>query len=435
MYYDYGGAGVNRRLKVIANSLAECLNFILLAAIETVLLLNLMKLWPQMWRIMIPMLAPVFFYFLREKCRNILLFFAGHLLPVILVAATLGDTVYERVLLTIGVVILAVMSIRRQLSGREDKGVEAVSVIAAAGLFLGLYLLDYGAGEGAACVYLLQMLFGYLAGYFIYTYIIGFLDYIDVNNRTAEHIPEKRAFSVSFGMMVAFTTVSLLITFFMTNRELIEKVGSGIRELIVRIIRFLASFLPEYQLEAEEVQRTTSVTGEKVTLPPGETSWFVQILDVILTVIALGIIVIAVGKLMLTFYRMIKNASWGSMYKKEKKKEEEDKIESIFRTERQKRKSEKAINLFTPKTCSQQIRKLYQKTIWQKYRVLKEEKTAKLIKEGTPRECCNQLFAEQKEQAQMLATLYEKARYAKEECTKEEVRQMKNCADLLLGRR
>ena len=60
---------MNRRLEVIANGLAECLNFILLAAIETVLLLNFMKLWPQMWRIMIPMLAPVFFYFLRENAE------------------------------------------------------------------------------------------------------------------------------------------------------------------------------------------------------------------------------------------------------------------------------------------------------------------------------------------------------------------------------
>ena len=426
---------MNRRLEVIANGLAECLNFILLAAIETVLLLNFMKLWPQMWRIMIPMLAPVFFYFLCEKCRNVLLFFAGHLLPVILVAAMLGDTVYERTLLAIGVVILAGMSIRRQLSGSEDKGTEAAPVIAAAGLFLGLYLLDYGAGEGTASEYLLQMLFGYLAGYFVYAYITGFLNYIDVNNRTAEHIPEKRAFGVSFGMMAVFTFVSLLLTFLMTNRELIEKTGRAIRELMMRIIRFLTYFLPEYEPGAVEVQRTTQISGEKVMLPAGETSWIVQILDVILTLFALGIIVLFVGNLVLTLYRMIKNASWGSSIREKKGKEEEDKIESIFLSERQKRKAEKKPGLFAAKNYNEQIRRLYYKTIWKKYQVLKEEKTAKLIKESTPRECCNQLFAEHKEAAYLFVTLYEKARYTKQECTKEEVRQMKNCAELLLGKR
>ena len=426
---------MNRRLEVIANGLAECLNFILLAAIETVLLLNFMKLWPQMWRIMVPMLAAVFFYFLREKCRNVLLFFAGHLLPVILVAAMLGDTVYERTLLAIGVVILAGMSIRRQLSGSEDKGTEAVPVIAAAGLFLGLYLLDYGAGEGAASVYLLQMLFGYLAGYFVYAYITGFLNYIDVNNRTAEHIPEKRAFGVSFGMMAVFTFVSLLFTFLMTNRELIEKTGRAIRELMMRIIRFLTSFLPEYEPGAVEVQRTTQISGEKIVLPAGETSWIVQIMDVILTLFALGIIILFVGNLILTLYRMIKNASWGSSIREKKEKEEEDKIESIFLSERQKRKTEKKSGLFAVKNYNEQIRRLYYKTIWKKYQVLKEEKTAKLIKESTPRECCNQLFAEHKEAARLFVALYEKARYAKQECTKEEVRQMKNCAELLLGKR
>ena len=47
----------------------------------------------------------------------------------------------------------------------------------------------------------------------------------------------------------------------------------------------------------------------------------------------------------------------------------------------------------------------------------------------------DQLFAEHKEAARLFVTLYEKARYGKPECTKEEVRQMKNCAELLLGKR
>ena len=118
-----------------------------------------------------------------------------------------------------------------------------------------------------------------------------------------------------------------------------------------------------------------------------------------------------------------------------KGKEEEDKIESIFISERQKRKAEKKPGLFAAKNNNEQIRRLYYKTIWKKYQVLKEEKTAKLIKESTPRECCNQLFAEHKEAAYLFVTLYEKARYTKQECTKEEVRQMKNCAELLLGKR
>lgn len=425
---------MNRKLEIIANSLAECLNYMLLAAVEVVLFLNFMKLWPGLFRIMLLMLLPVFFYFLREFCQSVLLFFAGHMLPIILVATSFGSNIYEQILLTIGVGIFAAMSIRRQLSGSEDKGMEAVPVIAASGLFMGLYLVDYGAGDGGASNYLVRLLFFYLAGYFLYAYAAGFLNYIDVNNRTAEHIPEKRAFGVSFGMMTAFTTGSLLLTFLMTNQELIEKVGQTIRELIVRFIRFLSSFLPKYQPEKVEVQRTTQIWGEKVTLPPGETSVFVQILDVILTVFALVVVVLFAGSLMMNLYRMIKRASWGRK-NTEEKKEEEDKIESIFTLERKKKKREKISGFFTPKTYSQQIRRLYCKTIWQKYKVLREEKTAKLIKESTPRECCIRLFADKEEQAILFVNLYEKARYAKEQCTMQEVLQMKSYANILLGKR
>lgn len=426
---------MNQRLAIISNVLAECLNYILLAAVEAVMFLNLIKIWPQMWRIMVLMIVPVFFYFLREKCRNVFFFFAGHILPVILVAAISGSNVYERVMFVIGVGILAVVSIRRQLSGSEDKGTEAVPVIAAAGLFLGLYLMDYGAGEGAASGYLIGLLFVYLAGYFLYAYVTGFLNYIDVNNRTAEHIPEKRAFGVSFGMMTVFTVVSLVFTFLMTNQELIESIGRNIRELIVRIIRFLTSFLPEYQPGEVEMQRTTQVSGEKMTLLPGETSWLVQILDVILTVFALAIIVLFVGSLVMTLYNMIKNASWGSRGSQKEREEEADCIESLLIMEHRKRKKERTQGIFAPKTYNQQIRRVYYKTIWQKYKVLKEEKTAKLIKESTPRECCLQLFEEQKEQALLFANLYEKARYAGEACTRQEVSLMKDCADKLLRKR
>lgn len=426
---------MNRRLAIVSNVLAECLNYILFAAVETVLFINLIKMWPQLWRILLLMIIPVIFYFLREKCSNILFFFAGHILPVIAVMITYGSDAYERGVFAGGIGILAAISIRRQLSGSEEKGTEAVPVIAAAGLFLGLYLLDYGAGEGKSSGYLIGLLFVYLAGYFLYAYIIGFLNYIDVNNRTAEHIPKKRAFFVSFGMMSAFTLGSLLLTFLMTNQELIEQVGRGIREVIVSIIRFLTSFLPEYQPGEVTVQRTTQIQGEKVTLPPGETSWFVQVLDVILTVFALSLVVLFIGSLLMTLYRMIKNASWGSAVAQEAKEDTEDRVESLFIKERRKKKREKPKGFFAPKTYNQQIRRIYYKTIWQKYRVLKEEKTAKLIKESTPRECCEQLFAEQKEQALLFANLYEKARYATGECSKQEVLQMKTCAEILLGRR
>ena len=426
---------MSRKIEIVGNVLAEGLNYLLLAMIEIILFLSFLKHWPQMWRIALLLVVPLFYYVLREVCANVVLFMAAHIIPVILVAGWFGSRTYERVIFAISIVFFAVLSIRKQLSGSTDKGIEAAPLPAGVGTFVVLYLLNDIVGEGEAAEFLIIWLVIYLAGYLMYAYFIRFLSYIDINQRTAENIPAARAFKTSFGLAAAFTGGSLLFVYLITNREVIEAVSSGIRSIIVTIIRFLASFLPEREPLEITIQQTPQVVGEKVTLPPAETSLLAQIMDVILTLFAFGIIGFFLISIVMGLIRLIKNASWGgSRTAQTQEAVRKDKVESLFAVDRKKKKAEKEFSLFKPKTSNQQIRLLYQKTLWQKYKVLKEEKTAKLILESTPRECCLSLFEHRKEEALKFALLYEKARYGGEICNSSEVKLMKQYAQALLGK-
>ena len=155
-----------------------------------------------------------------------------------------------------------------------------------------------------------------------------------------------------------------MFVYLITNREVIEAVSSGIRSIIVTIIRFLASFLPEREPLEITIQQTPQVVGEKVTLPPAETSLLAQIMDVILTLFAFGIIGFFLISALMGLIRLIKNASWGgSRTTQTQEAVRKDKVESLFAVDRKKKKAEKEFSLFKPKTSNQQIRLLYQKTL------------------------------------------------------------------------
>lgn len=426
---------MSRKIEIVGNMLAEGLNYLLLAVIETILFLSFLKQWPQMWKIAVLLIIPLFYYALRELCANVALFMAGHILPVILVAGWFGEGGYESVIFAISIGLCAVMSVRKQLSGSADKGMEAAPLPAVVGSFMVMYLVDDIIGEGKAAELLMVLLIVYLAGYLMYSYFTRFLSYIDINQRTAENVPAAKAFKTSFGLAAAFTVGSLLFIYLITNREVIEAVSSGIRNIIVAIIRFLASFLPEIGPLEVSIQETPQVVGEKVTLPPAETSLFAKIMDVILTLVAFAVIGFFIFTTVMGLIRLIKNASWGTT-RKEKADAitRKDKVESLFTADRKNMKTERELSFFKPKTYDRQIRMLYRKTLWQKYKVLKEEKTAKLILESTPRECCVALFEHKKEDAFQFAILYEKARYGKEACDSSEVKLMKQYAQALLGK-
>ena len=77
---------MSRKIEIVGNVLAEGLNYLLLAMIEIILFLSFLKHWPQMWRIALLLVVPLFYYVLREVCANVVLFMAAHIIPVILVA-------------------------------------------------------------------------------------------------------------------------------------------------------------------------------------------------------------------------------------------------------------------------------------------------------------------------------------------------------------
>lgn len=424
---------MSRIIRTINYILAECLNYFFVATIIAVYYMIAFKEWPSIWKLVLFAFFPIWLYFLREKCREAVLFFAGHISPIpIMVGFYNGDSI-QKFFITVLLGIFAGISIKKRFTGHK-MGITAAYLPAVIGAFFVLYLADAIVGEGKSFAYLINATFLYCAGYFFYTYFAGYEKYVDINNRTTENIPEVRAFQVSFSMAGTFTGIILLFVYLLTDRETIDALVVAFRDFLLNLIRSLVSYIKPTPITPEAM---TDLIKE-VPILPGEMprdsllgkiflAIATAVITVIISVVAIMIIIGLVKAVREAF--SIRKTKSGKYFLQE---QENDKVEFLFkRSERKSEKRDETESGFD-NNYSRQIRKIYEKTLWQKYKVLKEEKTGKLLKEATARECCLQIFSEQKETALRFVQLYEKARYAKGQCERIHVKEMKKCADILM---
>lgn len=425
---------MSHRVEVISNVLAELLNYILAAAIEIVLFKDFIEQWPGMGRIAALAIVPVFYYMLREFCQNPLLFFALHIIPGAGIIGWWGRSSYEKAVMGGTAVLFALFSIGRHLR-KEKKRAQAVTPLAAAGGFCLLYLADSVQGFGKSGDCLIQMLILYLIGYFLQFYLVNFLRYMDMNSRTMENIPQNRAFYTSFGLAAGFTGMLAVLFYGGTHRQQIDAAGAKLGKLMAGFIAFLLSFLPKGgEKEMEFGWQVES--GERMELPEAqEASFLAQILDVLLFFIAAAVAVVLIIGMIAALLRLIKEAFWGRQKEREiNAGGKADKVESLLGSGKRKGNRTGKKEFFWTKTPEQEIRRVYYKTLYQKCRILKEERTLKLLRRGSAKECCLKLFPERQKEAMLFAELYEKARYGNGLCGHRDVKLMKQYANGLTGR-
>lgn len=425
---------MNRRMEITGNVLSELLNYMAAAAAAAVLFQDFMNQWPGMGRIAALAVIPVFYYVLREFCQNPFLFFVLHILPVAGVIAWWGRNPYEKAVMGGIAVLFALLSIGRRLS-REKKSAEAAAPFAVIGVFCLLYFVDSVQGFGKSGDLLIQMLTVYLIGYFLQLYFINFLRYMDMSRKTMDNIPEGRAFGISFGLAAGFTGAVAVLFYGGTHRQQIDEIGARLGRAIAGFLGFLFSLLPEGK-EEEAVPGWQIEKAGGVALPEAqEASFLARILDVLLFVIAMAVTLALVIGGAIVFYRLIREAFLKRQTgQKADTGGEKDKVESLLGSRKKEKRAERK-GLFHARTPQEEIRRIYYKTMYRRYRALREEKTRKLIKTGSARECCLAIFPEGEEEAEAFVRMYEKARYANDTCTSRELKQMKRCSAVLTGRR
>lgn len=423
---------MSRRMEIVGNILAEILNYTLAAALQILIFLDFIQQWPGFLRIVLLLFIPVFYYLVRELCKSRILFFLLHLLPPLGVISLWGRTSYEKAVFAVIVIVFALISIGRRLTEKEN-GMEAAAPPGAAGFFFFLYLVDNWQSAGKSSSYIMLLMIWYVLGYFLFFYFRRFSGYIDVNNRTTEHIPVKRAFYSSLGLMTGFLGISAAVICVGIGKQLPYRMIAGIKRILIIVITFLFSLIPKGEAQSEiwsggpEKPEAVSPVYE-----PAEPSVLTWILNVLVYILGIAAIIALLAVVVISFIRLVEKAFQRKCRVYRETGEEEDKVESLLRTERRKKKGDEGMGFFMWGTPSYAVRRQYLRVISRKYKERKHEKTEKQPAGKTARECCEALFPEKEKEAGNFAELYEKARYSDALCDKEDVKQMKYLAGELL---
>ena len=230
-----------------------------------------------------------------------------------------------------------------------------------------------------------------------------------------ERLPVKRLGKINSRMMClqsGLIALAMFVTPFLGIDQLIRQAGNALRTLVSFLLGFLSSGGQEetVQQAAEEMQ---DMMLPEAYEPSALLAFIYKILDIISWLIAIGLVFL--------FLRLIIKKIYG-MYQQFNLHIEEngDKVERLIAApsaeNKKKLNRQRKENLFWDRSPSGRIRKIYKKRVIQE---LKHPPESYM----TPWEIENEIgMADEKKE--IFHACYEKARYGKEECTKEDVQVM-----------
>lgn len=427
---------MNRKIELLKNITAEILNYLVVSSCAYVILVDFAKVKPVLWQMAALVMVPLFFYGLREWCDKLWLFMVLHGLPLlVLLFLYQGNDIYKVVFIAV-VIFYTCLSISRRI-GAVGRGMEAAAPPAVAGIYFVLYLLDTVQGDKQNGAVLLQLLIFFMAGYFIFYYLRQFLSYVDINARTTENIPVKNVFYSSAGLAAGFTVIAFGLITICANRNLIEKISAMIRMLIRKLLS-LIRFSPEEihveaELSGEQIRGAMPDLGEAV-----EPSLFMQIMDVVLTLTAFGLILFFLVSGIVALRKFLREGFNRKSYRPGfEETEYTDQIEKI--NDKESRNDVKRRSLAerwkAARSPEEKIRRIYKRTVRKNVPSWEGEKIEELLDTATARESCALIFSGNICGVQEFVSIYEKARYGGELCLQEDVRRMKELAEKLHGYR
>lgn len=280
------------------------------------------------------------------------------------------------------------------------------------GVFLGMYLLELRFSSELVKNY---AIIGVGIYYLLCTYQTNISGMNNLMNADAqlERFPAKRLRQSNYlmlGIQTVVVTIGMCIAPFMGIDGLLYKLANIMRNLIAWLLRGLESDKTDWgtqeaakQVELEAVQTT-------------ETSWFIEWLlklwDILSWIIVIAITGYAIYRILKFLYQLYLDFDARSV-------ENGDQIEKIYTVavdgEKRMQKQRKQ-NLFWDRSPNARIRKYYKK------RVLKDWKEPP--KPSMTPEEIEKAVEMEAEEKKIFHEYYEKARYAKESCTKEELQRI-----------
>ena len=370
-------------------------------------------------------LLAVAYLFLREQVKRFILFLFLHMGLAALLLLLPVRTGVERILCAACGVGYLIQSMMKRFRQEGDKA-SGFSPVVAVGVCVVAILFQHYQGRADWDFYYALTLVSVLAMYLISSYIQQYLNFLKVNKSSVGYMPASEMFRSGMGLVFLYAAFGSIVLLLFTSFNWLESLWNGIKNGLLKLIRFLLSLFPQEQPIEEIIIPTIQPAdgGDYAGLPESsEPFWLWQILEVVAIIaficVAIYVIIMAAVKA----FRFIQKRFGEGYGRRSRILTDEVQTDVREKCGLAKVASQDAAkrSLFGFLTPAQRIRKLYRKKILASaYQLTEGEKeNPPALSLLTARECGEKLMLPE------MALIYEKTRYSDKEATPEMLRAMK----------
>lgn len=369
-----------------------------------------------LWVWIVCSFLPFLLYFVRLRIEPVFFFLVCHILAgyLLWMLPVEGSQQFFLRLMIVCYLLRSVHLRIRSSSQREAAMLPGFAV----GLIVVLLVIVHHQQSSSWDQYFVFITIAYLGLYFIQSFLQHYLHFLTVNESSAGHIPAKEMLRSGMKNAFLFTGAGVLFLLLISGLASLSRGWGQLRGFLLWLLRRLFSLL---HLEAGEDEPVMEPPESDMELPEpvwdaASPSMFWVILQrIVMTVMLLVLLcAVAVGIGLVIYY--IATRLRGRAKTQETELEEVTDVrekcdkEEIFKVRRR---------VFLFLSPRERIRRIFQKRVLAgKDRILGARKGSRL-ELFTAYECAGRLDQE------ILGVLYDKARYSQEECTMEDVRQLK----------
>jgi len=415
----------NKRIEYVQDMMIMIMNHLFLSvfAIGIVGLFKEKSLHLEKW--WLAFLYPLAFYAVRLWVKHLIPFLVLHLLIPATVFCLPFGLLFKLPIFVMGF-IYALVSMNIQY--RDDVDVDYfMSPMGVIGVMGVASLVDYFIAKNGWEQQYLIMAVIYLCMYFVCYFLSQYLFVRVANKSSAGMIPEKAIFRTGMRQTIFFSVGSAAVLLLTANIEWVAYILSWVWKGVYLILATIISWLPKGNEDTGVMEEPVRPNRPKPQLPDvGEMensilTKFWKLLEQIVLIILVIAIVRVLVVLIKKGWKYLKN-NFGLLRRKKVTKDKEvfDLHESCSIE-----KSERAgTDLFALLSPRERVRRMFRKKVQKNRERIIGKRSESVLGTLTANECCEKL-SDWTENADVLARVYEKARYSQDEITAEDVRRAK----------
>jgi hypothetical protein len=363
------------------------------------------------------LLAAFLFYTVRKVSARVWQFLLGHLLA--LAGLLLLLPAYPMQIITgVSVVFLFLFSVTARFA-REWQTADQPKL-----LHLGVLALVYIGGWALKDTQLMEQCFAMALTacvlYFLYWRLSALKEYVE-NNRDSAYFPERQVKRVSRSMLGIYTllmTGCMILLSIVPAGPWVSSFGRG----LLAALRWFFGLFRGCGSEQNEEPYVESTPVEDMTMPPVDENPGSPIWDWLWKIFSALILLLLAAGLVYLIVRLCARLYQDFYHKDDGDGDRKEFVRPTDRTDKVRRETKTGLGFGG--TPSQKVRRIYRKKI-----LSLKRRDQKLKESLTPREQTEEVALTD---AKEMLALYEKARYGREECSKEDTKRMK---ELALGRK